>query len=209
MRITLVRHAESEANFANSYGSQTDTRLTDRGRRQCAFLAQQRDRFDGARIIASDLARATETLRLVLGSAVDATLEQVWRERDFGGAVGMPADATRARYPALFDFEGGGWFAAKTEDGESLADVDRRVRVALEEIVARDDSHVAVFTHGGPIQLSICAVLGLDPRTHMRRFNVENTAIATLQSSPWGIVVTGWNEVSHLPSEERTGVFRA
>ena len=209
MRITLVRHAESEANFSNTYGGQTDTGLTDRGRRQCAFLAQHRGRFDGARIIASDLPRATETLRLVLGSAVDATLEQVWRERDFGGADGMLADAARARYPAVFDFEGGGWFAAKAEDGESLADVDRRVRVALEEIVARDDSHVAVFTHGGPIQLSICAVLGLDPRTHMRRFNVENTAIATLQSSPWGVVVTGWNEVSHLPSEERTGVFEA
>ena len=209
MRITLVRHAESEANFSNMYGSQTDTGLSDRGRRQCAFLAQHRDRFDGARIIASDLARATETLRLVLGSAVDATLEPVWRERDFGGAAGMLADAARARYPALFDFEGGGWFAAKAEDGESIAEVDRRVRVALEEIVARDDSHVAVFTHGGPIQLSICAVLGLDPRTHMRRFNVENTAIATFQNSPRGVVVTGWNEVSHLPSEERTGVFEA
>jgi len=209
MRITLVRHAESEANFSNTYGAQTDTRLTERGRRQCAFLAQQRDRFDGARIIASDLPRATETLRLVLGSAVDATLEPVWRERDFGGAEGMLADAARARYPALFDFEGGGWFAAKAGDGESLAEVDRRVRVALEEIVARDDSHVAVFTHGGPIQLSICAVLGLEPHTHMRRFRVENTGIATFQSSPWGVVVTGWNEVSHLPSEERTDVFEA
>lgn len=209
MRITLVRHAESEANFSNTYGGQIDTGLTDRGRRQCAFLAQQRDRFDGARIIASDLVRATETLRLVLGSGVDATLEQAWRERDFGGADGMPADAALARYPALFDFEGGGWFAAKAGDGESIADLDRRVRVALEEIVARDDSHVAVFTHGGPIQLSICAVLGLDPRT-MRRFNVENTAIATFQSSPGrGVVVTGWNEVSHLPSEERTGAFEA
>ena len=140
---------------------------------------------------------------------MNATLDPAWRERDWAGPEGMPADAARARYPALFDFEGGGWFEAKTEDGESNADLDRRVRVALEEIISRNDSHVAVFTHGGPIRLAICAVLGLDPRTHMWRFNVENTALATLQRAPWGLVVTGWNDVSHLPAEERTGVFEA
>ena len=75
MRITLIRHAESKDNAANIYGGQSDSGLTDRGRRQSAYLATQRERFDDARIIASDLARATETLHLVLGAGVDATLD--------------------------------------------------------------------------------------------------------------------------------------
>ena len=205
MRLTLVRHAQSVTNESNTVGGKTDPGLSAIGEQQCDHLAAHRERFRDARIIVSDLRRTTDTFHRVLGPERSATFDSRWRERNFGSAVRLTVEDARNRYPSMFAHEGRVVFDAKTEDGESWADVDVRVAEALEEILESGDDHVAVFTHGGPMTLVMCRVLGLNPETHMWRFIVENTAIATFIKSPWDLDVSGWNDVSHLPTELRTG----
>ena len=139
------------------------------------------------------------------------TFDSRWRERHFGTQVPLTVEDALTQYPAVFDYEGGGFFDAKTEHGESWADVDRRIADALEEILNSGDGHVVVFAHGGPIMLVMCRLLNLNPLTHWWRYTVENTAIAMFEESrsPTAlgshIVLAGWNDVSHLPVELRTG----
>ena len=206
MRLTLVRHAESFVNTSKLIGDQ-DTGLTSIGQQQCVHLASRRQEFANATVIVSDLPRAVETAHRVLEPGASVTFDPRWRER-YMGSVELTEEELRIRYPAMRDFDGGGFFDAKTDDGESMAEVDSRVAVALKEVLSSPYDHVVVFTHGGPILLTLCRLLGLDPRSHLRRFIVENTAIATFQYNPSEIntiLVAGWNDVSHLPVELRTG----
>ena len=101
--LVLIRHGQSEWNAANRFTGWTDIDLTDEGRREAAAGAEAlRDigisRFD--RAFTSELARAQETLDIVLSSigqppwrgagAASALVRRHWRlnERHYGALQG-------------------------------------------------------------------------------------------------------------------------
>jgi probable phosphoglycerate mutase len=159
--LYVARHGETDWNLAMRWQGHTDVPLNDTGRAQARDLgARLRGKGIGG-VVASDLARAHETARIVaaeLGVAV-AYVDAGLRERQYGVFEGLTRTecemhqaeawaawlATRAVPPGA---EGHGPFAARL--------VAAIGRVASD--VAPADAPALVVTHGGAMRALIATV---------------------------------------------------
>jgi len=158
MKITLVRHGESEANVAGIINDDPARKvnLTAAGRGQALALG---DRLKGAPFVqayTSEFARAHQTAIMLLGDRclyleTDARLN----ERK-SGMDGRPVE----------DFNGlvrADPVATKPAAGESFLEQMERVRACLDELAARHaDAEVLAISHENPI-LAACALAGMAP----------------------------------------------
>ncbi len=83
-------------------------------------------------------------------------------------------------------------------------DFTRRVVLGVENITARHGAQkrLAVFTSGGPISVAVRSALGLsDPMTLAISWQLMNASITRIKYNSKGIMLAGFNEVSHLELE--------
>jgi broad specificity phosphatase PhoE len=200
--LILVRHGESVANAQGLLLGRTDAELTALGRTQVsATRALLPDPV--AEVRTSPLRRARDTAELLdLGAPV--TVDERWVEIDYGEFEcqplgGIPAEVWR-RWQSDRDFRPAG--------GETLAEVDRRVSAACEELFAadgaarRDGGDVVVVSHVTPIKAAVAWALGtldLYWRLHLKTASV--TRIGWNRDAP---ILHGFNEVALAPGGEPT-----
>ena len=130
--LILVRHGESVANAQGLLLGRTDAELTEDGSRPgrgARALVQD----PVAEVRSSPLRRALDTAELLaLGPPV--VVDERWIEVDYGEFEGQPLGGIPAevwqRWQRDRDF--------RPEGGETLAEVDRRVAAACEELFAVD-----------------------------------------------------------------------
>ncbi len=128
VQLICVRHGRTAWNADKRFQGHTDIPLDDEGRAQATALAAllRNERIDAA--ASSDLARAAETARIVLGPRdVALRLDPDWREMQFGDWEGLTWEQILAANPQLD--------ATQRDGGESLhagrrRDVRRAVRGA-------------------------------------------------------------------------------
>ncbi len=200
MRITFIRHAESETNASDRAAGSASVGLSPEGERQSDLLARRTPSFDADRFVVSDLARARLTAERAFDPSIQFEQHPLWQERDFGVIRGMRWAEASAQYPALFG-TGSEAFHAEPPAGESWNDVHERVVKALDDIMSSSFEHTLIVTHGGPIRLVACALLELDPATQMWRFEVDNTSVSSFDLVDGTPILTRWNDVSHLGTE--------
>jgi broad specificity phosphatase PhoE len=167
VELICVRHGRTAWNADKKFQGHTDVPLDDEGRAQAAALAAllAHERIDAA--AASDLARAAETARIVLGSrAVPLRLDPDWREMQFGEWEGLTWEQIVAANPRL-----GETGATSVKDytpggGESFAELCARVSRAVERVAADagEDGVALVATHAGPLHALLSVLLGDDER---------------------------------------------
>jgi broad specificity phosphatase PhoE len=196
--LILVRHGESVANARGLLLGRTDAELTEAGRAQ-ALAARTLVHGPVAEVRSSPLRRALDTAELLeLGPPV--TVDERWIEVDYGAFECQP----------LGDIPSGVWQRwqvdrdFRPEGGETLAEVDRRVAVACEELFASDgagarrtDGDVVVVSHVSPIKAAVAWALGtadLYWRLHLRTASV--TRIGWNRDAP---ILHGFNEVALAP----------
>lgn len=167
LRLTLVRHGESQWNRQRRAQGQRGPGLTGYGQRQAACTAQRLAELPTPDLVlASDLPRVTETARPYRAEPVP---EPRLRELDNGAWAGLLlADVERewagdiARIRAGEDVPRGG--------GERFADLRRRVAELLADLARQvppgTERRVLAFTHGGPIRALVAEVLGLGTDGH-------------------------------------------
>jgi len=83
-------------------------------------------------------------------------------------------------------------------------DFTRRVVLGIEKIAARHGSkkRLAVFTSGGPISVAVKSALGLSDRMTLKiSWQLLNASITRLKYNSKGIMLAGFNEVTHLELE--------
>ena len=160
-KLWIVRHAESTWNAEGRWQGQGDPPLSRLGLRQAHALAERLARRRVRRLISSDLARAAHTARIAgerLGIA--PRFEPRLRERDVGTWSGLAHAEVARRFPAELarmrardpDVRPGG--------GESLRELQARVRGVLAEITAQPDvESIALITHLGVIRVFEPSVL--------------------------------------------------
>ncbi len=205
VRLTLVRHAESESNAAEEIRG-ADAGLTAHGVAQAEALGSRIHEFEGVRLIASDMRRARLNVEAGFGSDVAVTYDARWCERDFGQLVGLGWHEVSERYPKYLDLSGPfsreayDWPAP---DGESWAQMASRVREAVDELRA-EDADAVIVCHGGPIRVAVCLLLEIDPAVHVWNFWPSNTSIARLTVHDGPAILESWNDTSHLPPELRS-----
>jgi broad specificity phosphatase PhoE len=150
----LIRHAESEWNASGRWQGQADPPLSAAGRRQAAALARALAGESLEVLVASDLARAAETAR-ILGAALGLTpgLDPRLRELDVGRWAGLTREQiARDEAQALARFEAGDP-DARPGGGETRRELRARVRSAAAALARQHAGRrVALVTHLGVVR---------------------------------------------------------
>ena len=149
--LILVRHGRTALNAARKLQGRIDEPLDEVGREQARRVAALVGGYD--EMISSPLLRATETAAMIGG---DYAVDERWVELSYGVYEGVPHADTPSEV-------WGRWRADPAfvpEGGESLAELDRRVRAACEELSERArESRVVVVSHVSPIKAAVAWAL--------------------------------------------------
>jgi broad specificity phosphatase PhoE len=219
--ITLVRHAESLGNVADSRareaqadhldldGRDADVSLSPTGREQAEALAAWLGRNDGAdyrpdAVISSPFRRASETADLAMvGSGIEVTYDERLRERDLGLFDGLTGHGIRSRYPEEAERRKRlGKFYYQPPSGESWCDVVLRVRGFLRDLEhGFADRRVWLVTHQAVImscrfvleELTEQAVLDIDRSTP-----VPNASLTVYDRVDDGFVLRQFGDASAI-----------
>ncbi len=158
-KLIFIRHGESEANFEHRFTGQSNAfGLTGRGHAQAQAAAESLDGISVDVIVASDLRRAFDTARhLADRRGMEVIPDAGFREIYAGKWEGERFDDLPGLYPEDF----GVWLSdigsAVCTDGESVADLQVRVRAAVEWIVRTyPGKTVVIGTHATPIRAMQC-----------------------------------------------------
>lgn len=152
--LLLVRHGESEWNALGRWQGWADPDLTDLGRQQSKLAARAVGAIDA--VVASDLARATETAEIIAGEIGigPVVLQPALRERDAGPWTGLTRREIEDGWPGML--ASGDRPEGYEGDGTLLA----RVGPALLALADAGEA-LLVVTHGGVIG-AVERHLGLD-----------------------------------------------
>jgi probable phosphoglycerate mutase len=207
MLVRLVRHGESEGNFAGSLqGSRLDTPLSARGRRQAECLAIRLSGENVDAVWASPMIRARETATTVaaalgLGVSLDADLVEfdwgAWSGRPFDGAVEREVSGVRARWRA-------GEIDLAPSGGESPAAAAVRADRFLARLLASGARAPLVVAHGRFNRILMTRLLGRE----LGRMDEIRQRNGSLSIFDWGGAAPATplllDDVSHLPEEIQT-----
>jgi len=163
--MILIRHASTDWT-GHRYGGRSEPPLNAAGRSAAALLAAELSptRAANARIVTSSSRRSHATAWAIAGAAgvEDVTVDDRWREADFGIAEGLTFDELARVAPDLARRLADGETDIDWPDGESAAELAERVGAAWRELVeARDD--VVVVSHAGPLRITIGLATGREP----------------------------------------------
>ena len=149
--ILLARHGETEWNRLGRWQGHADPPLNEQGRRQAAELAERLAGDGIAAIYSSDLARASQTARVVADRlGLDVAEDAGLREIDVGSWSGLTRAEVEQRFPEGYARWLGGEIG---HDGETREQLTRRVVGTVERIAAaHPEGTVLVVTHGGAIR---------------------------------------------------------
>jgi phosphoserine phosphatase len=162
----LIRHGETEWNRELVYRGRKDLPLSENGRRQIQKLAAALAETPITAIHASPLVRAVDTaqaIAAVKGLEVQTCDELI--DMDFGEWEGLSVAEARQRDPELYEKWEHDPAAFHAPEGESLAEIQARIRGILTRLAAEYPNQVvALVTHRVVCKLMICEVLGLSSK---------------------------------------------
>lgn len=178
--LTLVRHAHSVANRADTDAQETgaeelgllgrdaDAELSDTGRSEADGLGvwlASRDRSERPTVVlASPYVRALQTAdRAVAVLGLDVVQDERLRERDMGVLHGLTAHGVRRRFPDEAERRARlGELYYQPPSGESWSDVVLRVRSLLADLrVGYTGDRVWLFTHQAVVMAARFVLEGL------------------------------------------------
>ncbi|MBI3689836.1 MAG: histidine phosphatase family protein [Mycolicibacterium aromaticivorans] len=201
MQLLLVRHALPHRTEA---GEGSDPELSDEGWGQARRLPEALDRFPLARLISSPQRRALQTAEPVAkATGLTVDIDDRLAEYDRGLSHYVPIEQVRKERPEEW---------ARMADGRLPSTVDEdefrgRVSAALSDIVAAadHDETVAVFSHGGVINVILHELLGTK---RLLSFPIDYVSITRLLYARSGFgTVAAVNTTEHvwdlLPRNQR------
>lgn len=195
--LILVRHGRTVVNAGGRLQGRVDTVLDEVGREQAHRVGEHlRARLDSFVLVSSPLARALETARAV---SPDVTVDDRFTELDYGDWDGLRMDEVPAE----------DWRAWRNDphlrppNGETLAELDARVRPALAELAeAARTGNVVVVSHVSPIKSAVTWALGAGPEMTWR-MSLDRASICTVAIGPNGPALASFNETHHLAGIDR------
>ncbi len=198
MKILLVRHGITKLHESDRFWGKTDIPLSKTGIKQAEKL---RDRLAPEKvdaIYASTLRRARATAEIIAsGHKVATTPCEELCECGFGYIEGLTFEEIKRLHPALaqalidrkaVDFPG----------GESIEQLNDRVKNFLQRLEKHKPGEtVLIVSHGGPIRLMICNLLGLGLE-HWMQISISMASLSIVETYPDTAILSLLNDVSHL-----------
>ncbi|MFH1868722.1 MAG: histidine phosphatase family protein [Candidatus Omnitrophota bacterium] len=176
-KIVLIRHGETDFNLEKRYCGSSQIDLNSRGKEQAVKLCKKLPN-DIERIYSSDLRRTHSFARLLF--------ERRWirdvsglREIKFGIFEGLTYQEVIDKHSFIYKRWLRDPFSVRIPGGESFRYFSSRVKKAWAKIVSENQGRqAAIITHGGPIKVILCDILGL---TMKNIWNIQpNLASATI-----------------------------
>jgi 2,3-bisphosphoglycerate-dependent phosphoglycerate mutase len=204
----FIRHGETSHNAGGLAMGQRDIPLNDLGREQAGQTAAALAAHPIARIVSSDLVRASATaepLADILGLAVET--DPRLRELSFGIFEGRSIAECAREHPEIVAEWRRGTFDYAPPGGETRRSLMERTGAVLRELLDGPHDHVAVVAHGGTLSALHTHIIedGLaQPREHIHRvfrFSNCSISIAARDDGQWRFLVV--NSTTHLDGESR------
>jgi broad specificity phosphatase PhoE len=150
-RLLLIRHGQSVWNVERRWQGHSDVPLSPEGVRQAEALAERLAHERLAALYASDLERALVTARIVgAPHGIEPVADPRLRELDIGAWGGLTRPEIAGRWPDVLPAFDAGDVHARPEGGETRAELEARVRSALDDLAGRHrGATLAVVAHGG------------------------------------------------------------
>jgi probable phosphoglycerate mutase len=178
--VHLVRHGQSTWNLQHRVQGQRDEpALTVLGRRQAVDAARELVGARPARLLTSDLTRATQTAEII-GHALGLTPipTPLLREQALGDLEGLTSQEASARLAGV-DLSDP---AVRNSGGESRHDVAARIAALLASPLVGDldeTDEIVLVSHGDTIRIAIAVLLGENQAAAPWR-SIENGSVSTV-----------------------------
>lgn len=201
MQVLLVRHALP---LRSEHGQGSDPDLSDEGKAQVTRLPDALARFPISRVVSSPQRRAIQTAEPVAAARELAVeVDERFAEYDRDLPVYIPVEQIRAENPQEWARLAQGHLPSAVDEDAFRA----RVLAGVDDLVAAadPDDTVAVFSHGGVINLLLHHILGT---ARLLSFPVDYASFTRLLYSRSGqATVATVNAVEHvwdlLPRNQR------
>jgi broad specificity phosphatase PhoE len=185
--LILVRHGRTALNAAGKLQGRIDVPLDEVGEEQAHAVVALVGPVD--ELIASPLQRAQQT---AAAFGMPFTTDERWVELSYGQYEGV----------STADVPSGAWAHWREnpgfvpDGGESLLDLDARVRAACEELASRAiDRNVAVVSHVSPIKAAVAWTLGAGVEMAWRS-HLSHASVCRIDFRRSGPVLFSFNEVA-------------
>ena len=161
IKLLLIRHGETGWSVRKKYCSFSDIELNEKGLRQAQRLHKKLSMEKVHSVYSSDMKRTVGFAKIVF-EGMDVEVFTGLREMNFGIFEGLTYEIIMKQYAHIYQKWMNNPLSFTIPEGEGLKAAAKRVRKALREILSKNpDKTVAVFTHGGPIKILLCDILGL------------------------------------------------
>jgi ribonuclease H / adenosylcobalamin/alpha-ribazole phosphatase len=186
-RLLLLRHGQTELSVQQRYSGRGNPALTELGRQQADAAARYLARRGGiAAVVTSPLQRSYDTASAAAKAlGLDVTVDEDLIETDFGGWEGLTFAEAAERDPELHQR----WLrdtSTEPPGGESFDHVYRRVRRALDRIVAEHGgTTVLVVSHVTPIKTLLRQALDAGPGI-LYRLHLDLASLSIAEFYPDG-----------------------
>ena len=194
-RLILLRHGESQWNLENRFTGWVDVPLSPRGIQEAKDAGEKLRSFTFDRAFTSVLARANETLRLVLDiigqTAIPIEKDKALNERMYGELQGLNKDETVKKYGEAQVKIWRRSYDVRPPGGESLKDTAERVLPYYEQTikpyVLKGDT-ILVAAHGNSLRALIMELEQLS-REQVLELNIPTGAPLLYELDGTGKVV--------------------
>lgn len=204
--VYFVRHGESEGNQEDVY--QFDhLGLSERGKKQAAFLAKRAASISFDALLSSPLARAKETAEAI-SSATNHPIIEVPEFRELVRPTAMLGKAKSSPEMVKLLKEVMGYFPHKGQhhsDEENFHDLVERGTKALQILIDRPELTLLVVTHGNFLRILMTMMLAKEHATAdlytdvYSFFAASNTGITECRYTNAGTwQLRTWNDHAHL-----------
>lgn len=204
MKLTLVRHGQTDWNTCKRVQGRTDTSLNERGVLQAKAAAEYLGNKGIGAVYCAPLTRARHTAQAI---AARAGIENIrvldgLTEINFGAWEGKTDRELIAEFPGHW----GDWNwvldarLCREIGAESADEILARAISCIERIKDENppDAHIAIVSHTMPIKLLTAHYIGL-PLSRIRHIRIDNCASSVLKlHEDGGATLLCWNDTSYL-----------
>ena len=195
VRLVLLRHGESQWNLENRFTGWVDVPLSPRGIQEAKDAGEKLRSFTFDRAFTSVLARANETLRLVLDTigqtAIPIEKDKALNERMYGELQGLNKDETVKKYGEAQVKIWRRSYDVPPPGGESLKDTADRVLPYYEQTIkpyVLKGETILVAAHGNSLRALIMELEQLS-RKQVLELNIPTGAPLLYELDKTGKVV--------------------
>jgi broad specificity phosphatase PhoE len=198
--LYFIRHGETDFNAKGMVqGRGIDSDLNTVGRAQAEAFYQKYKDLPFDKLYTSTLKRTHQTVKGFIDAGLPWEQLSGLDELAWGELEGKPAtEDSMGAFRTLTQKWQAGDYNAKVSGGESPAEVEVRLKEAMEIIISHTDEHlVLICMHGRALRLLLC-ILTNKPLSEMAHFPHQNTTLYRLSYAEGVFTVLDANNTDHL-----------